>query len=112
MSRNRLAATALVCLLPVFSVATYGEGEPIPTSVEADVSSSRPNIVLVLADDAAPRGGKTNRDEVGEFEVYAPSVIVTSGGIGGNFEMVRKNWVRYKGMSREKAQDIFLKYFE
>ena len=48
----------------------------------------------VLADDAAPRGGKTNRDEVGEFEVYAPSVIVTSGGIGGNFEMVRQNWPR------------------
>jgi predicted oxidoreductase len=48
----------------------------------------------VLADDAAQRGAKTNRDEVGEFEVYAPSIIVTSGGIGGNFEMVRKNWPR------------------
>lgn len=46
----------------------------------------------VLADDTAQRGGKTNREEVGEFEFYAPSVIVTSGGIGGNFEMVRKNW--------------------
>ncbi|WP_170400470.1 FAD-binding dehydrogenase [Ruegeria arenilitoris] len=48
----------------------------------------------VLADDTAAHGAKTNRDEVGEFEVYAPSVIVTSGGIGGNFEMVRKNWPR------------------
>ena len=48
----------------------------------------------VLADDTAVHGAKTNRDEVGEFEVYAPSVIVTSGGIGGNFEMVRKNWPR------------------
>ncbi|KUJ79437.1 FAD-binding dehydrogenase [Ruegeria profundi] len=48
----------------------------------------------VLADDTAPHGARTNRDEVGEFEVYAPSVIVTSGGIGGNFEMVRKNWPR------------------
>ncbi len=48
----------------------------------------------VLAEDVAQRGGKTNRDEVGEFEVYAPSVIVTSGGIGGNFEMVRRNWPR------------------
>ncbi len=48
----------------------------------------------VLADDGIQRGGKTNRDEVGEFEVYAPSVIVTSGGIGGNFEMVRQNWPR------------------
>ncbi|WP_170331710.1 FAD-binding dehydrogenase [Ruegeria arenilitoris] len=48
----------------------------------------------VLADDTAAHGAKTNRDEVGEFEVYAPSVIVTSGGIGGNLEMVRKNWPR------------------
>ncbi|KUJ76961.1 FAD-binding dehydrogenase [Ruegeria marisrubri] len=48
----------------------------------------------VLADDTVQRGARTNRNEVGEFEVYAPSVIVTSGGIGGNFEMVRKNWPR------------------
>ena len=48
----------------------------------------------VLADDTAQHGAKTNRDEVGEFEVYAPSIIVSSGGIGGNFEMVRKNWPR------------------
>ncbi|CUH47098.1 FAD-binding dehydrogenase [Ruegeria atlantica] len=48
----------------------------------------------VLADDTAPHGAKTNRDEVGEFEFYAPAVIVTSGGIGGNFEMVRKSWPR------------------
>ncbi len=48
----------------------------------------------VLADDDTQRGGKTNRDEVGEYEFYAPSIIVTSGGIGGNFEMVRKSWPR------------------
>ncbi len=48
----------------------------------------------VLAPDAATRGAKTNRDEVGEFEVYAPSVIVTSGGIGGNFDLVRQAWPR------------------
>ena len=46
----------------------------------------------VLADDAAPRGQRTNRDVIGDFELRAPSVIVTSGGIGGNFEMVRKAW--------------------
>ncbi len=46
----------------------------------------------LLADDGAERGQKTNRDVVGDFEVHAPSVIVTSGGIGGNFEMVRKVW--------------------
>ncbi len=48
----------------------------------------------VLAGDEAQQGARTNRDEIGEFEVYAPSVIVTSGGIGGNFEMVRRNWPR------------------
>lgn len=48
----------------------------------------------VLAPDDAARGRKTNRDEIGEFEVYAPSVIVTSGGIGGNFDLVRRAWPR------------------
>ena len=48
----------------------------------------------LLAEDGAMRGAKTNRDVVGEFEVRAPSVIVTSGGIGGNFELVRKSWPR------------------
>lgn len=48
----------------------------------------------ILAPDTAARGQKTNRDPAGEFEVRAPSVIVTSGGIGGNFEMVRKAWPR------------------
>ncbi len=46
----------------------------------------------VLAPDAALRGQATNRQEVGEFELYAPSVIVTSGGIGANFDLVRQNW--------------------
>lgn len=48
----------------------------------------------VLAADSAPQGAKTNRQEIGEFEVYAPSVIVASGGIGGNLDLVRKNWPR------------------
>ncbi|WP_390910667.1 FAD-binding dehydrogenase [Pseudosulfitobacter sp. SM2401] len=46
----------------------------------------------VLADDTALRGHPTNRDVVGDFSLRSPSVIVTSGGIGGNFEMVRKVW--------------------
>jgi len=46
----------------------------------------------VLAPDEAPRGAETNRDPAGEFAVRAGSVIVTSGGIGGNFELVRKAW--------------------
>ncbi|MBO6639799.1 MAG: FAD-binding dehydrogenase [Roseitalea sp.] len=49
---------------------------------------------MVLRADDAERGASTNRDLEGEFELHAPSVIVTSGGIGGNFEMVRTNWPR------------------
>ncbi|WP_282053132.1 FAD-binding dehydrogenase [Phaeobacter inhibens] len=46
----------------------------------------------VLASDDAQQGARTNRQEIGEFEVYAPSVLVASGGIGGNLDAVRKNW--------------------
>ncbi|WP_395242956.1 FAD-binding dehydrogenase [Agromyces sp. MMS24-K17] len=46
----------------------------------------------VLADDDAARGEASNRDAVGEFEVRAPAVVVASGGIGGNQELVRKFW--------------------
>lgn len=46
----------------------------------------------VLAPDAAERGAASNRDAVGEFEVRAGATIVTSGGIGGNFDLVREWW--------------------
>lgn len=45
-----------------------------------------------LADDAAERGVATNRDPVGGFELRAPVVLVASGGIGGNHDLVRDNW--------------------
>jgi predicted oxidoreductase len=38
------------------------------------------------------RGRASSRAGVGEFELRAEAVIVTSGGIGGNHELVRKNW--------------------
>lgn len=46
----------------------------------------------ILADDDAPRGESTNRDVVDQFEINAASVIITSGGIGGNHDMVRAAW--------------------
>jgi uncharacterized protein len=46
----------------------------------------------VLAEDDAPRGMPSNRDAVGDFTLTAPAVIVTSGGIGGNHELVRRYW--------------------
>ncbi|MFC7446627.1 FAD-binding dehydrogenase [Rhodococcus daqingensis] len=38
------------------------------------------------------RGKASSRTAVGEFEFRAAAVIVTSGGIGGNHDLVRKNW--------------------
>ena len=46
----------------------------------------------VLAADHAPRGAPSNRDEVGDFELSADAVIITTGGIGGNHDVVRRNW--------------------
>lgn len=38
------------------------------------------------------RGEKTSRNIVGSFEMKADAIIVASGGIGGNLDLVRKNW--------------------
>ena len=38
------------------------------------------------------RGAPTNRDVVGDFELTAQAVIVTSGGIGANHDLVRAAW--------------------
>ncbi len=40
----------------------------------------------------APRGRPSSRVAVGEFELHAQAVVVTSGGIGGNHDLVRQNW--------------------
>lgn len=47
---------------------------------------------MVLAPDHARRGAPSNRDAVGEFELSAQAVVVTSGGIGANHEVVRRFW--------------------
>ncbi|MEH7331411.1 FAD-binding dehydrogenase [Neobacillus drentensis] len=46
----------------------------------------------VLAPSSAARGEDSNRDVIGDFEYRAQSVLVSSGGIGGNHDLVRKNW--------------------
>jgi uncharacterized protein len=38
------------------------------------------------------RGQQSSRTAVGEFSVRAGAVLITSGGIGGNHELVRRNW--------------------
>ncbi|GAA4792220.1 FAD-binding dehydrogenase [Streptomyces ziwulingensis] len=46
----------------------------------------------VLAEDHSARGVASSRDAVGEFELTAQAVIVTSGGIGADHDIVRRHW--------------------
>jgi predicted oxidoreductase len=46
----------------------------------------------VLEASRVARGEASSRNEVAAFEVSAQAVVVTSGGIGGNHELVRRNW--------------------
>ena len=46
----------------------------------------------LLAPDAAVRGAPSNRQAVGQFELTAQAVVLTTGGIGGNHEQVRRHW--------------------
>ncbi|TIO52350.1 MAG: FAD-binding dehydrogenase [Mesorhizobium sp.] len=51
----------------------------------------------VLEPSSVERGRKSSRNAVGDFEFHAQAVIVASGGIGGNHELVRKNWPQRLG---------------
>jgi uncharacterized protein len=46
----------------------------------------------VLEPSDVARGAASSRTPAGEFEVSAQAVVVTSGGIGGNHDLVRQNW--------------------
>jgi predicted oxidoreductase len=46
----------------------------------------------VLEPSSIARGEASSRVEVGDFELRAQATIVTSGGIGGNHDLVRKSW--------------------
>jgi predicted oxidoreductase len=46
----------------------------------------------ILRDDKAGRGEPSNREAVDSFDLSAPATIVTSGGIGGNHDLVRELW--------------------
>ncbi|MFI6249222.1 FAD-binding dehydrogenase [Streptomyces sp. NPDC051016] len=46
----------------------------------------------VLEPSSAARGTASSRTVVGDFELRAPVVVVTSGGIGANHDLVRQNW--------------------
>ena len=46
----------------------------------------------ILEPSDGERGAPTSRTPVGEFRIKAQAVIVTSGGIGADHELVRRNW--------------------
>ncbi|GGR57754.1 FAD-binding dehydrogenase [Deinococcus seoulensis] len=48
----------------------------------------------VLEASQVARGEASSRVVVGDFDLRAGAVIVTSGGIGGNHDLVRRNWPR------------------
>lgn len=45
-----------------------------------------------LASTDLPRGVASSREVIGDFDFRAQAVIVTSGGIGHNFDLIRRNW--------------------
>lgn len=46
----------------------------------------------LLAPTDVDRGRPSSRTVVGDFEARGPAVVVTSGGIGGDHDLVRRNW--------------------
>jgi uncharacterized protein len=101
--------------VPRFHV-TWGTGpgvvEPFERRVRAAVESGRVELRFrhrvdaltvtdgvvdgvsgtVLEPSDVPRGTPSSRTAAGEFSLGAQAVIVTSGGIGGNHDLVRKAW--------------------
>jgi len=56
----------------------------------------------VLVPSTVERGVSSSREVAGSFELRAQAVIVTSGGIGGNHELVRKAWPARLGTPPER----------
>jgi predicted oxidoreductase len=46
----------------------------------------------VLEPSDAERGVSSSREATGEFELRAPAVVIATGGIGHNFDLIRDNW--------------------
>jgi hypothetical protein len=46
----------------------------------------------VLEPSSVSRGEESSREVVGDFEAKAQAVVISSGGIGANFDLIRKNW--------------------
>jgi uncharacterized protein len=51
----------------------------------------------ILEPSDAARGEASSREVTGDFQLEAPAVVVASGGIGGNHELVREWWPEWLG---------------
>ncbi|MEX3016660.1 FAD-binding dehydrogenase [Gymnodinialimonas hymeniacidonis] len=98
--------------IPRFHV-TWGTGTGV-VKPYADRVQAHPNITLhfrhrvtsliieggtvkgvegdILADDSAERGQSTNRTVTGQFSYTSETTAITTGGIGGNHDLVREHW--------------------
>ncbi|MGW7619179.1 FAD-binding dehydrogenase [Streptomyces antimycoticus] len=56
----------------------------------------------ILEPSDAERGTPSGREVAGAFELRAQAVIITSGGIGGNHDLVRANWPERLGSPPER----------
>ncbi|WP_256749295.1 FAD-binding dehydrogenase [Mesorhizobium sp. Mes31] len=56
----------------------------------------------VLQPSTVERGHKSSREISGDFELQAQAVIVASGGIGGNHQLVRENWPQRLGAAPKR----------
>lgn len=66
------------------------------TGLEIDPGSVRVHG-SVLEPSTAVRGVASGTGVVGEFSFTAQAVVIASGGIGGNFDLVRRNWPQAYG---------------
>ena len=62
--------------------------------------------VLLEAERGAARGGVLPVPLVGDFQVGAGAVLVTSGGIGGNLDLVRAAWPERLGTTASMVAGV------
>jgi uncharacterized protein len=55
----------------------------------------------ILVPSTVARGEVSSREEIGKFEFSSSAVLVTSGGIGANHDLIRKNWPTRLGKAPE-----------
>ncbi|GAB6930327.1 FAD-binding dehydrogenase [Paenibacillus sp. JCM 10914] len=56
----------------------------------------------ILTPSSVQRGERSSREVIGDYEYYAETVVVSSGGIGANHELIRQQWPSRLGKAPEK----------